>query len=63
MIFMMDKTNVNLRAMDIMEMDIRFGDGNRNFAMDWCVERIEAEIVGQGSYGDKYLINRKYGYF
>ncbi len=63
MIFMMDKTNVNLRAMDIMEMDIRFGDGNRNFAMDWCVERIEAEIVGQGSYGDKYLINREYGYF
>ena len=52
-----------MRAMDIMEMDIRFGDGNRNFAMDWCVERIEAEIVGQGSYGDKYLINRKYGYF
>lgn len=63
MILMMDKDKVNLRAMDIMEMDIRFGDGNKNFAMDWCIERIEAKITGYGNYGDKYLLKRKYGYF
>ncbi len=63
MLLMMDKDEVNLRAMDIMEMDIRFGDGNNNFAMDWCIERIEAEITGRGNFGDNYLLKRKYGYF
>lgn len=63
MILMMNKSDVNIRAMDIMEMDIRFGDGNKNFAMDWCLERIEAEVTGYGNFGDKYFLKRKYGYF
>lgn len=63
MILLMEESEVNLRAMDIMEMDLRFQDGNKNFAMDWCVERYEAEICAKGSYGSNYCIKRKYGYF
>lgn len=63
MLLLLDQAALNLRSMDIMEMDIRFHDGNRNFSMDWCLERIEAEIAGSNSYGDSYSIRRKYGYF
>lgn len=63
MILLTEEVKVNLRAMDIMEMDLRLQDGNRNFAMDWCIERLEASISGRGSYGSNYLIKRKYGYF
>lgn len=63
MILLMEESEVNLRTMDIMEMDLRFQDGNKNFAMDWCVERYEAEIYARGSYGSNYCIKRKYGYF
>ncbi|GFI46730.1 hypothetical protein IMSAGC019_02049 [Lachnospiraceae bacterium] len=63
MILMVDETKQNLRAMDIMEMDLRYHDGNRNFSMDWCVERFEAKVACRGGYGDHYLLDRKYGYF
>ncbi len=39
MILLANHEIINLRSMDIMEMDIRFHDGNRNFSMDWCMER------------------------
>lgn len=48
----------NLRSMDIMEMDIRMNDGNPGFAMDFCAERIEAEVKA-GSYS----LRRTYGYY
>lgn len=54
---------INLRAMDIMEMDIRFQGGGHNFKMDWCIERYEANVTAQGSYGGNYDLRRKYGYF
>lgn len=63
MILLEKETDVNLRTMDIMEMDIRFQDGNENFAMDWCIERYEASISAKGSYGNNYFLRRKYGYF
>lgn len=63
MILLENETDVNLRTMDIMEMDIRFQDGNENFAMDWCIERYEANISAKGSYGNNYYLRRKYGYF
>lgn len=63
MILLEKETNINLRSMDIMEMDIRFQDGNDNFAMDWCIERYEASISAKGSYGNSYFLRRKYGYF
>ena len=63
MIMLLGEETLNFRAMDIMEMDIRFGDGNENFCMDWCIERLEAQIVGRGSAADRYVLRRKYGYF
>lgn len=63
MILLTDSREVNLRSMDIMEMDIRLQDGNQNFSMDWCIERFEAEITCQGGCGNHYLLRRKYGYF
>ncbi len=63
MILLLDEKEQNLRAMDIMEMDIRFIDGNKYFSMDWCIERFEALVTSKGKYGDDYMLNRKYGYF
>ena len=63
LILLEEEVNVNLRTMDLIEMDIRFHDGNRNFAMDWCIERYEANISAKGSYGNTYFLKRKYGYF
>ncbi len=63
MVLLEEEVNLNLRTMDIMEMDIRFQDGNENFAMDWCVERYEAIVSSKGSYGNHYSLKRKYGYF
>lgn len=63
MILLENEINVNLRVMDIMEMDIRFQDGNKYFAMDWCIERYEAKVFAKGSRGDTYSLRRKYGYF
>ena len=62
-ILLAEEETVNLRAMDIMEMDIRLHDGNHNFKMDWCIERYEAEITASGSYGNSYNLRRIYGYF
>ena len=63
MILLMDDETLNFRAMDIMEMDIRYHDGNENFCMDWCVERLEAEVSARGNGGNRYTLRRKYGYF
>ncbi len=63
MVLLAGEKNMNLRAMDIMEMDIRLRDSNKNFRMDWCIERYEAEVTARGSYLSHYFIRRKYGYF
>ena len=62
LILLAGEETVNLRAMDIMEMDIRLSDGNHNFKMDWCIERYEANITATG-YGCNYELRRLYGYF
>lgn len=63
LILLAGEETVNLRAMDIMEMDIRFSDGNHNFKMDWCIERYEAVVTAAGDYGSSYELRRIYGYF
>lgn len=52
----------SFRAMDIMEMDIRYLTGNENFCMDWCAEWFLADITGSGIMGARYGVNRLYGY-
>ena len=63
MIALMDEELLNLRAMDIMEMDIRFRKGNTGFCMDWCIERYEALVTAGGSLPEVMRLQRKYGYF
>lgn len=48
----------NLRSMDIMEMDVRMLSHNPYFVMDFCIQRIEAEVE-MGSY----FLHRTYGYY
>lgn len=62
-ILLEEEKTVNMRVMDIMEMDIRLHDGNQNFKMDWCIERYEAAVTVRGSYGGNYDLRRLYGYF
>ena len=63
MLLLLEKDVLNLRAMDIMEMEMRIYDNNPNFAMDWCVERYLARICARSNYGDVWVINRRYGYY
>lgn len=63
MILLVGEEEINLRAMDIMEMDIRLHDGNHNFKMDWCIGRYEANVTAIGDYGGQYDLRRTYSYF
>jgi len=58
MLMCLSERERNLRSMDIMEMDIRMLSHNPYFAMDFCVQRIEAEVEA-GSY----FLRRTYGYY
>ena len=62
MLLLLEPDTLNLRVMDIMEMEMRMHDGNPYFAMDWCVERYLARISVTNNFGDLWVINRKYGY-
>ncbi|MGN0364382.1 MAG: DUF5702 domain-containing protein [Suilimivivens sp.] len=63
MLLLTEEKTLNLRAMDIMEMDIRYKDGNENFALDWCIERYEVTVKAKAGPGITYFLRRKYGYF
>lgn len=54
---------VNLRAMDIMEMDIRQTAYNESFRMDWCLESYRARVTAADQWGGTYGIDRRYGYY
>ncbi len=63
MLLLLPENIRNLRSMDIMEMDIRYLTGNSYFSMDWCVEQYCAQIMAEGSFRDKYTLNRTYGFY
>ena len=63
MIILMYEEMQNLRAMDVIEMDIRFRRGSAGFCMDWCIERYEAMITASGGMPVPMQLRRKYGYF
>ena len=63
MLLLMDDKILNLRVMDVMEMEMRMRDQNPNFAMDWCAERYEARVTVRNSFGRTWEIHRKYGYY
>ncbi len=57
-----EEKNIDFRAMDIMEMDIRQTAYNQDFQMDWCLESYRLRAVADGM-GRQYEIDRKYGYY
>lgn len=63
MLVLMDEGELNMRAMDIMEMDIRYRKGNTGFCMDWCIERYEAFLTARGGMAEPMRLHRKYGYY
>lgn len=50
------------RFMDIVEMDIRQTPGNSKFRMDGCVDRVEADVLINSTYGYSFQITRQKGY-
>ena len=63
MLLLLEEETLNLRVMDIMEMEMRMLDENPYFAMDWCVERYDAKISVINNFGDKWSISRRYGFY
>ncbi len=63
MLHMKSDSELNLRAMDTMEIEVRKATSNPYFSMDWCVERIRCKLTGSGTGPHKLNIERTYGYF
>ena len=57
-----NKTTKCMRAMDVIEMNLRQTEGNRNFRMDGCVEYVSmsAVMTCRGRY--RLFIDRKMSY-
>ena len=52
----------SLRTMDIMEMDIRKTDGNRNFCMDWCLDAFSMTAAVKSRFGYEFTLTKSEGY-
>ncbi len=63
MLSLESEKSVNLRAMDIMEMDIRQTAHNHNFRMDWCLESYHVQVTAVDWSGNALELNRRYGYY
>lgn len=50
------------RSMDMIEEDLRKMKGNDHFKMDNCIEFIEARCEIINRFGDRYIIDRYFGY-
>ena len=63
-IFMMltDLDLLTARAMNMVEADIRMTDGNRNFRLDACYDKLEASVGISSSFGYKFVIERERTY-
>ena len=63
-IFMMlaDTDTITIRAMNMVEADIRGTAGNAAFRLDGCYDRVEAYIQIGSSHGYEYEITREKGY-
>lgn len=62
MLCLEDGTKKIMRAMDIMEMDIRQTPGNAYFCMDACFDIFLADISISSAFGYQGRIKKRYGY-
>lgn len=61
-LLMTNTEELTLRAMDIIESDIRLSPGNGNFRMDACIEMIECSAAIKSSFGSRITIKRIFKY-
>lgn len=62
MLYLEDSRVKNMRAMDIMEMDIRITGGNANFRMDACFDSYLADISISSAFGYHCNFKKRYSY-
>ncbi|MCI6552636.1 MAG: DUF5702 domain-containing protein [Lachnospiraceae bacterium] len=62
MLFLEGNVRKNMRAMDLMEMDIRQTPGNSQFRMDACFESFLAEMSISSAFGYRLDLQKRYGY-
>lgn len=60
--FMTDTDKLTVRAMDLIEADIRLSSGNEHFRMDACMETIECSALIKSPFGSSVNIRRRLGY-
>lgn len=58
-----NEVELTLRAMDMVECDIRMTEGNNTFRVDNCFYEVECEVQAGSAYGYEYEIVRKRGYY
>lgn len=63
MLYLEEDGTKNLRAMDIMEMDIRKTPGNSGFKMDACFDSYLAEIWVSSGFGYSFYLKKRYGFY
>ena len=61
LLLLQSREKMTIRAMDVVEMEIRNKDGKETFRLDCCIGALEAEAA-VGSDIKTYQINRSYGY-
>ena len=59
---MTDTEELTVRAMDLIEADLRLSPGNGNLRMDACIEMIECNAAIKSTFGSRITINRKLRY-
>lgn len=57
-----NRENKVARAMDVMEMDIRFITGKEGFRMDRCIDYIKVTFGFEGGRGEKFIFSRSMRY-
>ena len=63
MLFLQNKDTRTMRAMDIMEMDIRRTAGNARFRMDACFDTYQADLSVSSAFGYTCEMSRCYGFY
>lgn len=51
-----------IRSIEMIENDLHYMAGNQEFKMDNCIEFLEIEAVVESIFGNKYQIDRYFGY-
>ena len=62
LMMMTDLDTITVRAMNMVEADIRNTAGNTAFRLDGCYDRVEAYIRVESAQGIVYEITRQMGY-